>query len=289
MESKMKTDDERLVGAALRNAAGGIDMPESTAAKACVRRFQTGKDRPRLTRDQKRAARRVKELSRIYYQQFPSGLPRNGQGVAYARYMCRTMAFLPDDRRVQRLERHAAWMNPKTRDYILALGAYWYYDRSLGNHLELHDEDRERCKAWSIEAIDVTEEQRRLINKEKNRQAQERCRRKNGAKPREQSLSRTQPWKAEGISKRTWERRRKASDANSSRPSLILSTNDELASSAPSKSAEAISPVPSSQSQRPAWPGEVSDPGIVPGGIWDLMSAFEGKADIEISGRDVCF
>ena len=49
-----------------------------------------------------------------------------------------------------------------------------------------------------------------MIRREKNRKEGERYRRKNGAKPREQSLSRTKPWEAEGISRRTWERRRDA-------------------------------------------------------------------------------
>ena len=177
-------------------------------------------------------ARRVLELSRIYYQQYPNGLPHNGLGVKYAKYYCRTAAFLPDDRREQWLKRHAGWMDASTRDYILRLGPYWYSPQSLGDRLELYDEGRKRCRAWSIEAIDVNEEQRRMINKEKDRKRKENRRRKDGAMPREQSLSRTKPWEAEGISRSTWERRRrKARDANSSGPSLIYSTKDELASS----------------------------------------------------------
>ncbi len=201
------------------------NVQKSTAEKKIsVNLIQTGRDKPRLTAFQQRAARRVKELGRVYYDKYPNGLPHNGLGAKYARYMCRTMAFLPDDRRAQWLERQAAWMDAKSRDYILSLGPYWYADRSLGNHLELHDEDREGLQTWSIEAIDVSYEERQVINRKKNRRAQEKRRRKQGAQPREQyeaeSLSRIQPWKAEGISRRTWERRRKARDASPSRPSL---------------------------------------------------------------------
>jgi hypothetical protein len=80
--------------------------------------FQRDPDKPRLTTFQKRAARRVKELSRIYQAQYPNGLPHNGLGVNYAKYICRTMAFLPDDRRAQWLDRHAAWIiSPETRSF----------------------------------------------------------------------------------------------------------------------------------------------------------------------------
>ena len=44
-----------------------------------------------------------------------------------------------------------------------------------------------------------------------NREYMRRYRRKaNGTTPREQSLSRTKPWDAEGLSRATWYRRRKA-------------------------------------------------------------------------------
>jgi hypothetical protein len=169
--------------------------------------FQRDPDKPRLTKEQMQAARRVKELSRIYYDQFPNGLPHNGLGVKYAKYICRTMAFLPNDRRAEWLDRHADWLGPETRGYILSFGPYWYSARSLGNKLELENKDRERLQTWSIEAIDVTYEERQMINKEKKRQDQEKRRRRNGAKPRIESASRTKPWIAAGYStRRTWER-----------------------------------------------------------------------------------
>lgn len=191
--------------------------------------LQRDPDKPRLTKEQMQAARRVKELSRIYYDQFPNGLPHNRLGVNYAKYICRTMAFLPNDRRAQWLDRHADWISSETRSYILSLGAHWYDPRSLGNKLELCDEDRERHQAWSIEAIDVTYEERQMINKEKNRQAQEKRRRKLRAKPHSESASRTKPWLAAGFrSRRTWERHGKPV-ADSFAPSLIPGTKSELA------------------------------------------------------------
>ena len=209
-----------------------------------LKTLQRSKDKPRLTRDQIRAARRVSELSWIYRHQYPHGLPHNGLGVKYAKYICRTMAFLPNDRRRQWLDQNADWMDAPTRDYILSLGPYWYAPASLGNRLELYDEDREKLEAWSIEAVGITKEQRHMINREKNRKAQERRRRKNGAKPQAQSERRARPWEAMKISESTYYRRKKR-DTISSRPSLTYSKNDKVLSSAKPQSAATLRPAPS--------------------------------------------
>jgi hypothetical protein len=51
------------------------------------------------------------------------------------------------------------------------------------------------------------------IKRERSRLAKERKRRRAGAKPRAEyeaaSLSKLKPWKAEGVCRRTWERRQK--------------------------------------------------------------------------------
>jgi hypothetical protein len=197
--------------------------------KSRAQLFQVGKDKPRLTDMQKRAGLRAKHLSWIYFDKYPRGLPHNKIGVNFAKYMVRTMAFLPDDRRAQWLDRHAPWLDPATRDYFLRLGPYWYNDRSLGHNIELDDADRERLQVWTIEARDVSYEERQEINRAKDRKRKEKRRRKDGARPRDQSISGTKPWLAAGYRcRRTWERHGKPV-ANSSAPSLISNTKDELA------------------------------------------------------------
>lgn len=205
-----------------------------------LKRLQPGKDKPYLTEFQKHAARRVGDLTRIYWDQYPNGLPHNEVGVKYSKYICRTMAFLPKDRRPRWLHRYAPWMNAEIRDSILSLGPYWYSARSLGNHLEVDNEDRERLEVWTIEAFDISKEQRAVINNEKNRASHERRRRKDGAKPREQSIERMQPWKLLDMSRAKFYRlpketrdvlvaklARGSGETNSSRPSLYISTKDE--------------------------------------------------------------
>jgi len=74
-------------------------------------------------------------------------------------------------------------------------------------------DDRQVFKLWTFGACDMTPQQRRKRSK-KERQRKERKRSKDkrraaGAKPRSESFSQTQPWVPLGISRRTWERRRK--------------------------------------------------------------------------------
>jgi hypothetical protein len=180
-------------------------------AKAKPMLTQRGPDKPFRTAMQMQALRRVADLTRIYRDQYPNGLPHNGIGVKYARYMCRTLAFFePIDRREKWLDRYASWMDGATRVKLVGMSCHWYSKKSLGHHLELYDEDRERLKAWTIEATDVDEDKREAINKEKHRKTLERARRKKGIKSHDQSISRQKPWEKAGYKcRRTWERHRK--------------------------------------------------------------------------------
>jgi hypothetical protein len=152
------------------------------------------------------ARRRTNELTRIYRDQYPGGLPHNKLGVKYAKYMCRTMAFDPDNVRPQWLNRYVPWLANDIRDDLLTFGPHWYSAKSLAQHLELCDEDRERLDVRTIAAIDVTDEERKVINQNKHREAEERYRRKNGAKPQSKSLTRAKPWKPLGVSRATYYR-----------------------------------------------------------------------------------
>jgi hypothetical protein len=79
-------------------------------------------------------------------------------------------------------------------------------------------DDRQWLKLWTFGACDMTPQQRRKrSNKERQRKERERSKEKRraaGAKPHAESLSRTRPWEAEGISRSTWDRRRKKAKAD---------------------------------------------------------------------------
>jgi hypothetical protein len=78
--------------------------------------------------------------------------------------------------------------------------------------LGVNYEQRQRLGLTTIGAIDVNKEQRKERRKRRDREAKERKRRELGAKPRAEyeanSLSKAKPWLAEGISRKTWYKRR---------------------------------------------------------------------------------
>ena len=172
---------------------------------------QRGKDKPYRTAEQLKALGRVAQLTRIYSDQYPNGLPHNDLGVKYAKYMLRTLAFFETiERRERWLDRYTPWMDADKRAAILNMSPHWYSKKSLGQHFELYDEDRERLQAWTIEAVDVDEDQRAAINKEKQRKSKERNRRKRNIQPREQyleSVKSPKPWMALDMSRTEYYRR----------------------------------------------------------------------------------
>jgi hypothetical protein len=83
---------------------------------------------------------------------------------------------------------------------------------TLGKHLRLTDHERTLLRITTIEAHNVTPAERHHIRRAMKTIKERERRRAQGVKPRlayeQNSLTRTKPWKAEGISRKTWERRR---------------------------------------------------------------------------------
>lgn len=96
---------------------------------------------------------------------------------------------------------------------------------ALAEMIDLQYEDRKRLGIFTIGAVDMTKRQRANARKQRklehDRIKRKAKRRERGAPSREQylaeSLSRAKPWEAEGVSRRTWERRRQH-DASSAPP-----------------------------------------------------------------------
>ncbi len=86
---------------------------------------------------------------------------------------------------------------------------------------------RQRIGVTTIGSIDVTKRQRTHLRKLRERERHRQRRQALGATPRTQSLSALKPWAAEGISRRTWERRRRA-DANSN-VAIVRDANTNVA------------------------------------------------------------
>src|SRR5262249_54330527 len=99
---------------------------------------------------------------------------------------------------------------------------------NLARFLGVTYEARQKPGLTTIGSIDVGKRARKELRKRKDRLAKGRIRRALGACPHSRSLSRTKPWEAMKISRRTWERHRnKARDAKTS-AAIFLSTSDEI-------------------------------------------------------------
>jgi hypothetical protein len=99
-------------------------------------------------------------------------------------------------------EAEAAHIATKAGTYPKRLSA-----DALGMWLGVTYAQREVLRITTIGAANVKKRARKELRKRKDRIYQQRKRLARGSRPQSQSLSRTKPWEAMGISKRTWYRR----------------------------------------------------------------------------------
>jgi hypothetical protein len=106
---------------------------------------------------------------------------------------------------------------------------------NLARWLGVTYDQRQRLGLTTIGSTNVGKRARKELRKRRWKLNAERRRRERGMRPQSQSLSRLKPWAAEGISRRTWERRRlrnmtrTQNDADSS-TAIFLISEVELAS-----------------------------------------------------------
>lgn len=127
------------------------------------------------------------------------------------------LACLPHPQRAidKWLDGWAPWLTLRERrsivEPILANPMRWKAD-ALAWRLRLTKEQRRMLNITTIGAIDESKAARTKRRRDADRARKERQRRAQGSKPRQsyeqQSATRTQPWKEEGISRATWYRRR---------------------------------------------------------------------------------
>jgi hypothetical protein len=102
--------------------------------------------------------------------------------------------------------------------------------RQAGQRHRVTNHERELFRLWTIAPCDMTDEQMHEHRKAKKRARDRHRRRMAGSKPRETSLARTKPWEAEGISRKTWFRRRPKGRDTNSRQLKLRSAERELVS-----------------------------------------------------------
>ena len=88
-----------------------------------------------------------------------------------------------------------------------------YKADTLAKKLNLTEAERQRLHIRTIGAVDMTKAERLEARKLRDRQTKRAKRRAQGARSRTEyeakSISRTKPWEAEGISRKTWYKRRR--------------------------------------------------------------------------------
>jgi hypothetical protein len=177
----------------------------------------------RANRATARDYRRIAELKIIStFRNRGETLPDDDSGRDDLFTMANHLAHLdmPDKRIRVYAARAAPWCDDDETDGLIATvmrnPRKWSADK-LGERLRLDDATRAMLQITTIGAIDC-KKAKRARRREKLAAAREKARRlKAGAKPHAQSLSQIRPWEALGISRRTYERRRRfdANDANS--------------------------------------------------------------------------
>ncbi len=99
---------------------------------------------------------------------------------------------------------------------------------TLGKHLRLTDHERILLRITTIEAHDITPAERHRLRRTMKTIKERERRRAQGVKPRaiyeRNSLTRTKPWKGQGISRTTWYRRRRNKAGKQPGTSLRAST-----------------------------------------------------------------
>lgn len=160
---------------------------------------------------------RVSELSRLFTRRYGEILPDDDAGRDDAAIMCHHLAALHGDPRPKVMgfiELRCPWMPIAEAKALLvetiAKPRRWRADK-LAWRLRLTHADRTTLKITTIGAIDKAKSARWHERQERARLAKEERRRAAGAKARAEyeaaATSRAQPWKALGISRRTWYRR----------------------------------------------------------------------------------
>jgi hypothetical protein len=161
-------------------------------------------------------ALRVTQLQRLFAARYGRQLPDDDAGKDDAFVMVNALAWRPNaHRRIPAwLSLWAPWMTSTEvqalTTKVIAKPIRWGADK-LGKRLNLTEAERYRLQITTIGAVDVDKAQRLARRRERARLRDQERRRSAGAKPRAeyeaQSISRSKPWQAMGISRRTWYRR----------------------------------------------------------------------------------
>jgi hypothetical protein len=161
-----------------------------------------------------RSSLRVRELERLYRLRYGRHLPDDDAGRDDLELAFNQIARV--DACIQWAAKWAPWMardEAAAKADLIAMDPQWLKARPLGELLGLTDSERTRLDIRTIRPIDLTDEA--LVARSKQKRNERKAlnrRRTTGPKP--PPLGQSKPWEAEGICRRTWERRRAKSVAS---------------------------------------------------------------------------
>lgn len=169
------------------------------------------------------ASLRLRELHRLFAARYGPTLPDDDAGRDDIEIVAHHLAWLPGNTRTRIdswIALYAPWMGIDERgmliDRVTTGRKRWSADE-LARLLGLTMKERTKLAIRTIGAIDMSKRERIKLRKERNRFATNARRRAQGVRTRKEYLanaaSRLEPWKAEGMSERTWYRRQTAEKA----------------------------------------------------------------------------
>lgn len=162
-------------------------------------------------------ALRLHDLARIFRSRYGLTLPDDDAGREDLKIALHHLASLahPRSHIANWIDLWAPWLTAAEQKEIVgtALANPQHYKADgLAWRLRLKAEERRMLGVTTIGAIDENKAARLKRRKLLDKQRKENIRRAKGAKPRKQyeaqSLSKAKPWLAQGISRRTWYRKR---------------------------------------------------------------------------------
>jgi hypothetical protein len=193
-----------------------------------ARRYKKKADKPPISI----TALRIAELRRLFQARYGRTLPDDDSGRDDVLVMAHHLARRQGD--VAKLirsyiELSAPWMTSAEIDVttatVIARPLKWRADK-LAQRLGVTEAERRWLRICTIGSVDMTAAERKQARKLRHRLRQRSRRRTRGAKPRDEyeanSISRTKPWLALGISRASWYRSHHASKPVDDNPSPLV-------------------------------------------------------------------
>ena len=172
----------------------------------------------------------VGNLLKLFRHRYGPTLPDDDAGRDDLRpllYVCSLARFDPEMKMRNQIETVARWMRAaEAKEMIeyemhLTVGGRRLSAKQIGERVNLKNADRERLKLWQIAVVDMTAEQIVEQKKAKDRARKRKRSKRTRAEYLAASLTTSKPWEANGISRRTWERRRRVAGMSALRVNTL--------------------------------------------------------------------